>query len=79
MIEDGILDGDYVIIRQQKTAERGQTIVALINDEATIKRFDPQKNHIVLHPANPNYPPLLVKPSQLHIKGILVGLLRHST
>lgn len=77
MIEDGILDRDYVIIRQQANAERGQIVVALVDNEATIKRFDPHKNYILLHPANPKYPPMRVDPSTFHIAGILVGVLRH--
>lgn len=77
MIEDGILEGDTVICRQQKIAENNQTIVALVDGETTIKRFKKHPSHIELIPSNSNFKPIIVHPEQnFSILGILVGLLR---
>lgn len=77
MIEDGILDGDIVIIKKQNTAHNGQTVVATIENEATIKRFYKKNKSIELHPANSALRPMIFDASaNLEIKGILVGLLR---
>lgn len=78
MIEDGILDGDYVIIRKQPQADNGQTVVAMINNEATIKRYYRRKTHIELQPANSEMTPIIVDPGEnLRIEGVLIGVLRH--
>jgi repressor LexA len=79
MIDEGILDGDQVIIKKQKTAENGQTVVALINNEATIKKYYLKKGRVELHPANPKYAPLIVDSDLndgFNIEGIMVGLIR---
>lgn len=80
MIEDGILSGDYVVIKKQKDASNGQTVVALIGNEATIKRYYRRGTKVELHPANPAYNPLiidsLVESTELKIEGVLVGLIR---
>lgn len=82
MIEDGILDGDYVIIRKQDSADNGETVVALIDNEATIKRYQrkggPSSGYrIELHAANPAYPTIHVDPRRrFRIEGILAGLIR---
>jgi repressor LexA len=78
MIGDGILDGDYVIIRKQDSAENGETVVALIDNEATIKRYQRRKDgQVELHAANPAYPTIHVDPERrFHIEGILAGLIR---
>lgn len=77
MIEDCIMDGDYVIIKRQTSAENGETIVALVNGEATIKRFYRRKNHIELHPANPQYNIIYVpNDSDFKILGVLASLIR---
>lgn len=76
MIEDGILDGDIVIIKEQNTANNGQTVVALINNEATIKRYYNKKSSIELHPANSTMKPIIVNDGDFNIKGVLVGLIR---
>ncbi len=77
MIGDGILDGDYVIIRKQDSAENGETVVALIDNEATIKRYQRKRGKVELHAANPAYPPIHVDPERrFHIEGILAGLIR---
>jgi repressor LexA len=80
MIEDGILNGDYVVIRKQSHAQNGQTVVALIGNEATIKRYYRKNGKVELHPANPAYQPLiigsLVEHKEFKIEGVMVGLIR---
>ena len=77
MIDDGILDGDIIIVKEQKTAQNGDTVIANIDNEATVKRFYKNKNTIELHPANTQMKPILVDPERpFEIKGILAGLLR---
>lgn len=77
MIGDGILDGDYVIIRKQDSAENGETVVALIDNEATIKRYQRKSGKVELHAANPAYPTIHVDPERrFRIEGILAGLIR---
>lgn len=76
MIEDGILDGDLIIIKNQVTAMNGQTIVAVMDNEATVKRYYKKKSQIELHPANSSMSPIIVTGGDFHIKGILVGLYR---
>lgn len=76
MIEAGIEDGDLVLIRVQNTAERGQIVVALVDDEATLKRYYPEPEHrrIRLHPENETMEDIFV-PSCI-IQGVAVMLLR---
>lgn len=79
MIEEGILDGDQVIIKKQRTAQNGQTVVALVGNEATIKKYYFRQGRVELHPANPKYSPLIVDADvkdEFHIEGIMVGLIR---
>lgn len=80
MIEDGILDGDYVVIKKQDRADNGQTVVALVGNEATIKRFYRRSGKVELHPANPAFQPLiidsLVENNEFKIEGVLVGVIR---
>lgn len=74
MIEDGILDGDYVVVRRQSTAENGETVVALIDSEATVKRFHRERNRVRLQPANASMEPIYV--NDVSIAGKVVGLIR---
>jgi repressor LexA len=75
MIEDQIADGDYVVIRKQKTARRGQIVVALTEEnEATLKRWYPEKNRIRLEPANSAMKPIYVKDAR--VLGVVVGVVR---
>ncbi len=74
MIEDGILDGDYVLVREQNVAERGETVVALLGDEATVKRFYPEKNQVRLAPANAAMQPIIT--NDVSIAGKVVGVFR---
>jgi len=74
MIEAGILDGDYVIVRQQENAENGEIVVALIDDEATIKRFFKEKDKIRLQPENSFMDPIIV--DNASILGKVTGVVR---
>jgi repressor LexA len=75
MIEDGILDGDFVVVEKAKKAENGQTVVALLPDgSATLKRFYREKKRIRLQPANPDLKPMYVK--KVTIQGIVRGVVR---
>lgn len=78
MIGDGILDGDYVVVRKQARAENGQTVVALIDGEATVKRLVTRGQAVELHPANPALQPIMVAPdADFRIEGVVVGVIRH--
>ena len=74
MIGDGIEDGDLVIVQRQETAEDGDIVVALIEDEATVKRFFRHHDQVELRPSNPQYEPIFVR--DVRILGKVVGLLR---
>ena len=75
MIEDQIADGDYVIVQKQRTARKGQIVVALTDEgEATLKRWFPEKNRIRLEPANSNMKPIYVKDAR--VLGVVVGVVR---
>ena len=78
MIEDHICDGDFVIVESSASAENGDTIVALIeNNEATLKRFYRDKNSTVrLQPANSKMKPIVVREEDLKIQGRVIGVLR---
>lgn len=78
MIEDGILDGDTVIIRRCDTAENGAVVVALIDErEATLKRLRRKGNSVALEPANAAYKTQIFGPDRVRIQGRLVGLIRN--
>jgi repressor LexA len=74
MINVGIYSGDYIIVSKCQTAENGQIIVALIDDEATVKTFYKEKDYIRLQPENDTMEPIIVKDVQ--IMGKVVGLIR---
>lgn len=77
MIEDHIDDGDFVVIRRQETAQNGERVVAMIDNEVTLKRFYRERDRIRLDPANETMEPIYVDESQdVQILGILVGVLR---
>ena len=77
MIEAGILDGDYVIVREQPAADSGDIIVALLGDEATVKRFVKDNDHIRLQPAHPTMEPLILTPQQsITILGKVLAVFR---
>ncbi|MEW6046376.1 MAG: transcriptional repressor LexA [Bacillota bacterium] len=70
----GILDGDYVVVRSQPSARNGEIVVALVDDEATVKRFYREHDHIRLQPENPRYKPILTQ--NVQILGKVIGVLR---
>jgi repressor LexA len=78
MRDAGILDGDVVFVRQQADAEDGQIVAARINDEATVKRYYREKDHVRLQPANDAYEPIIVTPQrgEVAVLGKVVGLTR---
>jgi len=78
MVNAGILNGDFVLVRQQPVAEQGEIVVVLIEDEATVKRFYKDKNKIKLKPENDTMNPIIVDPqdSSVRIIGKVVGVVR---
>ncbi|MCX6345492.1 MAG: transcriptional repressor LexA [Armatimonadetes bacterium] len=74
MMEDGIMDGDFVIVRRQNAADNGDTIVAMVEDEATVKRFYKESGRIRLQPANPTMAPMYF--DNIEVIGKVVGLVR---
>jgi len=77
MRDDGILSGDLVIVHRQSKAATGQTVVALVNGEATVKKYYDKGDHIELRPANETMQPIRVAPGDaFEIQGIVVGLIR---
>jgi repressor LexA len=77
MQEDGILDGDYVVVRKQPIAENGETVVALLDNEATVKRYYRRKDVVELRPAHQGMAPIMVRAGDFRIEGKVVGVLRH--
>jgi repressor LexA len=77
MIEEGILDGDYVVVEQCDAARNGEIVVALVNnEEATLKRIEQKPGQVVLHPANASMEAMSYSPDEVQIQGVLRGLLR---
>ena len=77
MVEEGIFDGDFALIRKVDTARDGEIVVALVNnEEATLKTFRREGNMIRLDPANRHYEPQRYRPEQVQIQGRLAGLIR---
>ena len=74
MIEAGILDGDYILVRKQENATNGEIVVALIGDEATVKTFYKEKDHIRLQPENSTMDPIIVPDCK--ILGKVIGVFR---
>lgn len=74
MIDAGIMDKDLVIVQKQDTAENGDIVVALIENDATVKRFFKESDHIRLQPENKNMKPIIV--DRCNILGVLIGLYR---
>ncbi len=74
MIEAGILDGDFLIVRQQATADDGDIVVALIDDESTVKRFYKKRDRVILKAENKSMEPIIVR--DVKILGKVVGLIR---
>jgi repressor LexA len=79
MTGDGILDGDYIFVRKQLHAGAGEIVVALIEDEATVKRFYPEGDRIRFQPSNPNHHPIFVRRDdfrETQIIGVVIGVYR---
>jgi repressor LexA len=77
MIDDNIQDGDIVIIEKKQSAENGQSVVALINDEqVTLKKFYIEADGIRLQPANPEMEPILLKNEEVQVLGVVTGVIR---
>jgi len=72
-----IEDGDIIIVKKQYRAEPGQTIVALIGSETTVKKYLPREDHIILQPENPEHEPIVVFPDELRIQGVVQGVLKY--
>ncbi len=78
MVDEGIRDGDYIIVEGRDTATPGETVVALVGDEATVKKYYREPDgRVRLQPANPSMEPIYVNEDGLRIRGVVVGLMRH--
>jgi repressor LexA len=81
MRDAGIMDGDLLAVQKAKDAKNGQIVVARLGDDVTVKRFKRVRNHIELLPENPDFEPIIVKPSDgetFEIEGLAVGLIRNT-
>ncbi|MCB1802230.1 MAG: transcriptional repressor LexA [Gammaproteobacteria bacterium] len=77
MVDDGILDGDWVVIEHRAQARNGEIVVALVDgEEATLKRLEKGTREIILHPANAQLQPMHFAPERVQIQGVLVGQMR---
>lgn len=79
MIDAGIFSGDYIFVKKQLTAQRGEIVVALIGDEATVKYYFPEKDYIRFQPANAKMAPILVRASDFRptmLLGVVIGVYR---
>lgn len=76
MVDEGIVDGDTIVVRKQATAQNGQTVVALVEGEATVKKYFRRRDSIELKPANAAMSSIFVKDGEFTIQGVVVGLLR---
>jgi repressor LexA len=77
MIEDHIQDGDYVVVESRETADPGDTVVALIdNDNVTLKKYFPEGAQIRLQPANETLAPILIEATRVKIQGVVVSVMR---
>ena len=77
MVQDGILDGDFIVVEQRPSADNGETVVAVVDGAATVKRFYRDKpGRIRLQPANDAMPPIVVKEKDCELRGVVVAVLR---
>jgi repressor LexA len=77
MIDDGIWDGDYVVVEERETADNGETVVAVIDGAATVKRFHLEPDGTVrLQPANEELAPIIVEADAVEIRGVVVAVMR---
>src|SRR3954471_20671246 len=77
MIDDHLVDGDYVVIERRENARNGEQVVALLDTgEATLKRFYKEGGKIRLQPANKSMEPRIVEPDRCKVQGVVIGVLR---
>jgi len=76
MIEDGIRDGDLVVVAKRSTAQNGQTVVALVKGEATLKRYYSEGSRVRLQPANASMRPITAEARDVLVQGVVTGLMR---
>jgi repressor LexA len=76
MVDDGILDGDVVVVESRKSVENGATVVALVRGEATLKRFFRERGRVRLVPANERLQPIVASADDVEVRGEVVALLR---
>lgn len=76
MIDEGIHEGDLVVVSRREQAQPGEMVVALVEDDATLKRFYPEGKRVRLQPANPNMQPIYVPAKDVRVQGVVVGLMR---
>lgn len=76
MIDDGIHDGDFVIISRRERAENGEMVVASVHGEVTLKRWYAERGRVRLQPANAALAPIYVSPEHVSVQGVVVGLMR---
>jgi repressor LexA len=76
MVEAGIFSGDTVVVRRQATANTGDVVVAMVDDEATVKILRKRGRRVELHPANPDYQPIVPPPGDVRILGLVIELRR---
>ena len=77
MVDEGILDGDWVVIEHRDQARNGEIVVALVDgEEATLKRLEKKPHEVVLHPANSTLSAMHFSPDRIQIQGVLVGQMR---
>ncbi len=77
MIDEQICDGDFVIVEDRKTAQNGETVVALLGgSDVTLKKLYRENGRVRLQPANPTMQPIFVDPDQVQVQGVVVGVMR---
>jgi repressor LexA len=77
MIDEQIRDGDLVIVEDRRTADNGETVVALLSgSEVTLKKLYREHGHVRLQPANPDIKPIIVPPEQVQVQGVVIGVMR---
>ncbi len=76
MIEDGIWNGDYIVVEERQDADNGETVVAVVGGDTTVKRFYRDGSEIRLQPANERLEPILVSDADLQIRGVVVAVMR---
>jgi|SRR5437867_13180992 len=79
MVEDGVRDGDILVVKRQATAANGQTVVAVVNGEVTVKRFYQTEGRVELRPANSAVKSIVLEEGSgtLEIRGVVIGLIRN--